>query len=137
MYRCAIVSQAERQQLQRIGDIVRMGHVERIDADKVVLAEGTISADTPTLYIDCTADGLQSRPSTAVFDGDRITLQSLRGCQQVFSAALIAHVEAAYPDDATRNDLCAPVPHPSTDLDWLTTTMAEHRNQIRWLGDTI
>jgi hypothetical protein len=27
------------------------------------------------------------------------------------------------------------VPHSNTDLDWITTTMAEHRNQIRWLED--
>lgn len=65
-----------------------------------------------------------------------ITLPSLRGCQPVFSAALTAHVEANYHDDAQRNDLCAPVPHPNTDLDWLTTTTAEHRNQIRWLDDS-
>lgn len=135
MYRCATVSRAELQQLQRISDIVRMGHVERIQAGQVVLANGAIPANGSTLYIDCTADGLERRPPATVFDRDRITLQSLRGCQQVFSAALIAHVEAAYHDDATRNELCAPVPHPSTDLDWLTTTMAEQRNQIRWLDD--
>ncbi|MGB6207601.1 NAD(P)-binding protein [Mycobacterium sp.] len=135
MYRCATVSQAELQQLQRISSIVRMGRVERIEAGTVVLADGSIPAERSTLYIDCTADGLQRRPPTPVFDGNRITLQSLRGCQQVFSAALTAHVEAAYHDDATRNDLCAPVPHPSTDLDWLTTTMAEQHNQIRWLDD--
>jgi hypothetical protein len=135
MYRCATVSQAELQQLQRIRDVVRLGHVERIEAAKVVLTDGTVPADRSTLYIDCSADGLERRQPTTVFDSDRITLQSLRGCQQVFSAALIAHVEAAYADDATRNDLCVPVPHPSTDLDWLTTTMAEHRNQIRWFGD--
>ncbi len=135
MYRCATVSHAELQQLQRIRDIVRMGRVDRIEPGKMVLADGAIPADSSALYIDCSADGLERRPPATVFDGNRITLQSLRGCQQVFSAALTAHVEAAYPDDATRNDLCAPVPHPSTDLDWLTTTMAEHRNQIRWLDD--
>jgi cation diffusion facilitator CzcD-associated flavoprotein CzcO len=135
MYRCAIVSQAELQQLQRIRDVVRLGHVERIEVGKVVLTDATIPADRSTLYIDCTADGLERRQPATVFDGDRITLQSLRGCQQVFSAALIAHIEAAYDDDATRNDLSVPVPHPSTDLDWLTTTMAEHRNQIRWFDD--
>lgn len=70
-----------------------------------------------------------------VFDGNRITLQSVRGCQQVFSAALTAHVEAAYHDDETRNDLCAPVPHPNTDVDWLAATMAEQRNQARWFED--
>jgi hypothetical protein len=135
MYRCAIVSQAELQQLQRIRDVVRMGHVDSIEVGKVVLSGGTIPADHSTLYIDCTADGLERRLPATVFHDDRITLQSVRGCQQVFSAALIAHVEAAYPDDSTRNDLCVPVPHPRTDLDWLTTTMAEHRNQIRWFDD--
>jgi len=53
----------------------------------------------------------------------------------VFSAGLIAHVEAAYHDDAARNQLCQPVPHPNTDLDWPTTTIAEQRNQISRLED--
>ncbi len=136
MYRCATVSKAELQQLQRIQDVVRMGRVERIGPGKVVLADGAIPADSSTLYIDCSADGLERRAPATVFDGNLITLQSLRGCQPVFSAALIAHVEAAYRDDAQRNDLCAPVPHPNTDLDWITTTMAEHHNQIRWLDDS-
>jgi hypothetical protein len=135
MYRCANVTRAELQQLQRIHDIVRMGRVKGIESGKIVLADGVIPADSSTLYIDCSADGLERRSPATVFDGDRITLQSLRGCQQVFSAALTAHVEAAYHDDAGRNDLCAPVPHPNTDLDWLTTTIGEQRNQIRWLED--
>jgi NAD(P)-binding Rossmann-like domain len=135
MYRCATVSRAELQQLQRISDIVRMGHVDRIEPGKVVLADGAIPANGSTLYIDCSADGLERRSPAIVFDDGRITLQSLRGCQQVFSAAMIAHVEAAYHDDARRNDLCTPVPHPNTDLDWLTTTIAEQRNQVRWLDD--
>ena len=41
----------------------------------------------------CTADGLAKREVVPVFGGDRITLQSLFMCQQVFSAAVIAHVE--------------------------------------------
>lgn len=136
MYRCATVSLAELQQLRRIGDVVRMGHVDRVEPGKILLTDGAITVEGSPLYIDCSADGLEQRPPAPVFDGNRITLQSLRACQQVFSAAFIAHVEAAYPDDATRNDLCAPVPHPNTDLDWLTATFAEHRNQIRWLEDT-
>ncbi|MGA7135845.1 MAG: NAD(P)-binding protein [Mycobacterium sp.] len=135
MYRCANVSQTELQQLQRIRDIVRMGHVDRIEPGKLVLADGAIPVDGSALYIDCSADGLERRPSATVFDGNRITLQSVRGCQQVFSAGLIAHIEAAYHDDAARNQLCQPVPHPNTDLDWLTTTIAEQRNQISWLED--
>jgi hypothetical protein len=135
MYRCANVTKTELEQLQRIRDVVRMGRVERIEPGKVVLADGGVTVDGSALYIDCSADGLEKRPPVPVFDGDWITLQSVRGCQQVFSSGLIAHVEAGYGDDTMRNRLCQPVPHPNTDLDWLTTTLAEQRNQISWLED--
>jgi hypothetical protein len=135
MYRCANVTTTELEQLQRIRDVVRMGHVQRIEAGKVVLDDGEVAVDGFALYVDCSADGLERRAPVSVFDGDRITLQSVRGCQQVFSSGLIAHAEAAYDDDATRNRLCQPVPHPNTDLDWLTTTLAEQRNQISWFED--
>jgi hypothetical protein len=135
MYRCATVTQAELEQLRGITDVVRMGHLLRVDADKMVLEGGAVPMDGCALYIDCTADGAEKRPATPIFGTGGITLQSVRGCQQVFSAALIAHVEAAYPDDATKNQLCAPLPHPDTDLDWLRVTLADYGNQLRWLDD--
>jgi hypothetical protein len=135
MYRCATVTQVELEQLRRITDVVRMGHLVRIDADKMVLDGGSVPADDSALYIDCTADGAEKRPATPIFDAGRITLQSVRGCQQIFSAALIAHVEAAYPDDTLKNQLCVPLPHPDTDLDWLRITLADFGNQLRWLDD--
>jgi hypothetical protein len=73
------VSQTELQQLQRIRDIVRMGHVDRIEPGKLVLADGAIPVDGSALYIDCSADGLERRPPATVFEGDRITLQAPRG----------------------------------------------------------
>src|SRR5262249_54467334 len=91
MYRCATVPPAELEQLRRITDVVRMGHLLRIDADKLVLDGGAVAMDDRALYIDCTADGAEKRPVTTIFDTGRITLQSVRGCQQVFSAALVAH----------------------------------------------
>jgi hypothetical protein len=87
------------------------------------------------LYVDCTADGAEKRPATPIFERDHITLQSVRGCQQIFSAALIAHVDTAYPDDATKNELCPPLPHPDTALDWLRVAQADYRNQLRFLDD--
>ena len=135
MYRCATVTQPELEQLRRITDVVRMGHLVRIDADKMFLDGGAVPADDGALYIDCTADGAEKRAATPIFDADRITLQSVRGCQQVFSAALIAHVEAAYPGDTLKNQLCVPLPHPDTDLDWLRITLADFGNQLRWLDD--
>lgn len=135
MYRCATVTRLELEQLRGISDIVRMGHLLRIDADNMVLDGGSVAMDDRTLYIDCTADGAEKRPATPIFDTGRITLQSVRGCQQVFSAALVAHVEAAYPDDTVKNQLCVPLPHPDTDLDWLRITLADFGNQLRWLDD--
>ncbi|MCV7151853.1 NAD(P)/FAD-dependent oxidoreductase [Mycolicibacterium pyrenivorans] len=139
MYHCAIVSLGELEQLRLIDDVVRMGHIDRVEPDRLVLDDGTIPVPAPSLYVDCTTPGLPRPPSVPVFDGDRITLQSVRGCQQVFSAAFIAHVEAAYGDpiqnDAVRNDLCEPIPHPDVPIDWLRILFSDNRAQIRWLKD--
>ncbi|WP_025737556.1 hypothetical protein [Mycobacterium genavense] len=135
MYRCATVTRAELDQLRRIGDVVRKGHLLAVEDDKMVLEGGDVTVDGRPLYIDCTADGAEKRPATPIFEPGRITLQSVRGCQQIFSASLIAHVEAAYPDDATRNRLCVPLPHPDTDLDWLRVARADYGNQLRWFDD--
>jgi hypothetical protein len=135
MYRCATVTQLELEQLRRITNVVRRGHLLGIDTDGMVLDGGVVAVHGPALYVDCTADGAEKRPATPIFEDGRITLQSVRGCQQIFSAALIAHVEAAYPDDAVRNRLCVPLPHPDTDLDWLRVALADYGNQLRWLDD--
>ncbi len=135
MYRCATVTRLELEQLRRITDVVRMGHLRAIEAGRMVLDGGTVAVSGDELYIDCTADGAEKRPPTPIFDSESITLQSVRGCQQIFSAALIAHVEAAYSDDAVKNELCVPLPHPDTDLDWLRLALADYSNQLSWFDD--
>ena len=131
MYRCATVSKAEIEQLQRIENVVRLGRVRRIRRDEILLDAGAIATDPQTLFVDCTADGLEKRPIVPVFSDSRITLQALRSCQQVFSAALIAHIEAAYEEEDRKNDLATPVPHPDTDVDFLRVTIANAQNQIK------
>ncbi len=135
MYRCATVSRKELAALRTIKDIVRLGRVQRIDAHEIVLDDGRIPTTAGTLHIDCTADGLARKPATPVFAGERMNLQSVRTCQQVFSAAFIGHVEAAYCDDETKNRLCSPVPHPDSDLDWLRDVIADGQNALRWSED--
>ncbi|SPM28784.1 NAD(P)-binding protein [Mycobacterium terramassiliense] len=135
MYRCATVTHAELEQLRRITDVVRMGHLLRVDGDGMVLEGGAVRTEVPALYVDCTADGAEKRPATPIFGPGHITLQSVRGCQQIFSAALIAHLETACPDDAAKNALCPPLPHPDSDLDWLRVARADYGNQLRWLDD--
>ena len=135
MYRCAILSQAELTELRRIEDVVRMGHVQAIEPGRVTLDDGTLDVDGSALYIDCSADGFAHREPTPIFTDDRISLQGVRTCQPAFSAAAIAHVEAAYPDDDTRNAFCGPVPYPREPADWLRMMLAFNRNQMQWFSD--
>jgi hypothetical protein len=135
MYRCAILSQAEMEQLRRIDDVVRMGHVQSIEPGRITLDGGTYDVDGSALFIDCTADGFAHREPTPVFDGVHISLQGVRTCQPAFSAAVIAHVEAAYSDDDTRNAFCGPVPYPREPIDWLRMMLAFNRNQLQWFAD--
>lgn len=134
MYHCAIVSVVELEQLRLITDVVRLGHLQRAERDRLVLRGGSVPTG-PSLFIDCTTEGLPRPPSVPVFDGDRMVLQSVRGCQQVFSAAFIAHVEAAYQHDDVRNELCVPIPHPDAPLDWLRILLSDNRAHLRWVQD--
>lgn len=135
MYRCAIVSLAELEQLRRIDTVVRMGHVQAIEPGRVTLDGGHLQTSGSALYIDCTAVGLGRGDVTEVFSDGRITLQTVRTCQPVFSAALIGHVESAYADDETRNVLCQPIPNPEVPLDWLRMMRTYNENQIRWFDE--
>ncbi|MGB1822408.1 MAG: NAD(P)/FAD-dependent oxidoreductase, partial [Acidimicrobiales bacterium] len=88
-----------------------------------------------TVHVDCTADGLANRPVRPIFEPNHLTLQTVRTCQQVFSAAFIAHVEATYDDDVTKNDICTVVPHPNDTSGWMRTTRDNALNSIRWNAD--
>ena len=135
MYRCAILSQAELEALRSIEDVVRMGHVLSLDPGRITLEGGVREVDGSVLYIDCSADGLAHREPATVFDGEHISLQTVRTCQPAFSASVIAHVETAYPDDETRNAFCAPVPYPREPIDWLRMSYAFNKNQLKWFSD--
>jgi hypothetical protein len=135
MYRCAIVSQGELRRLRLIEDVVRMGHVVALEPGRIVLDDGAIEVDPSALHVDCTGDGIGTREATPVFAADRITLQSVRTCQPTFSAAVTARIEAMDVDDATKNDYCRPVPHPTKPLDWITMTIEFNHNQLRWFDD--
>jgi hypothetical protein len=135
MYRCAILSQAEMEELRRIEDVVRMGHVQAIEPGRITLEGGVRDIEDSALYIDCSADGFAHIEPTTVFTDERIALQAVRTCQPAFSAAVIGHVEATYSDDETRNAYCNPVPYPSEPADWLRMMLAFNKNQLQWFTD--
>lgn len=133
-YKCATVDEEEFEQLKRVKNIVRLGRVMRIGPDSIELEKGTIPTDSKKLHVDCTADGLARREVRPIFDGYRLTLQSVATCQQVFSAALIGYVETRFKDDATKNDLCQVVAHPEYTKDWVRIQKLAADNTLKWLA---
>jgi hypothetical protein len=56
-------------------------------------------------------------------------------CQQVYSAAFIAHVEARFDDDETKNALTTPVPHPEHETDYIRNSAIQFRSEVLWWRD--
>jgi hypothetical protein len=107
-WRGPILSKTERATLGSIGDVVRMGRVRHVGANRIELDGGTIPTEPGHVHVDCTAAGLGCRPNRTVFERDRITPQLVQHGIAPFSAALIGWVEANRDNDMERNRLCPP-----------------------------
>ncbi len=132
MYHCAVVSRGELALLRQVGEIVRLGRLTSVAPDRLVLERGTVPAEADTLYVDCSACAIPVQAPRPVFAGDRINLQMVRVCQPLFSAAVIAWVEAHVADSAQQNQLCRPVPPPDVPRDWVTMWAATLANMGAW-----
>lgn len=135
IYRCATVSEAELTRLRSIGNVVRLGRVTHIAADRIDLTGGSIPTDRGQVHVDCSAAGLRPRPGRPVFADGQITLQQIRACQPVFSAAVAGYVEAARNDDAEKNRLCPANRYPVTAMDWIPVNWIAQRAEITWSTD--
>merc|ERR1712079_480845 len=91
-----------------------MGRVMKLDETQIILTHGVLPTSKNHVHIDCAADGLNTKPACPVFAGKNITLQTVFPCQQVFSAAFIAHVELKQMYENQKNELCDVIPNPQT-----------------------
>lgn len=132
-FRCATVTMDELDQLRRVSNIIRLGRVQRIESNQIVLDRGTVPTNSTVLHIDCAANGLQRRPVRPVFEDRRITIQPLVLCQPAFSAALTASIEIRSSNDVKRNQLSEPVPYPNTMSDYFEALVIWNQNIIRCL----
>ena len=135
MYHGATISQQELTQLRRIKQVLRKGRVTHLDKTLITLEQGSHKTPENTLFIDCSASALGELKPLPVFSDEKITLQTIRIIQPVFSASLIAHIEAAYQNDQQKNALSQIVPLPNKATDWLTVNAAFMRNQYIWSQD--
>ena len=135
MFKGAITSPSERESLRRIERVVRLGHIVHLGTEEIALEHGSIGTDAAQIHVDCTADGLPVRPVRPVFEPGRITIQTVTGGLVPFNAALVAFLETTRDDDAERNRLCPPNPNPSTALDYVSTMLAFHTAEAKWLNE--
>ena len=135
MYRGTMLSAGELDALREIGDVVRLGRVRRIEADRIMLDRGDAPTTKNTVHVDCTALGLNNGPAAPIFHPGRIVLQQVRHLSPCFNAALAGFVEAHRDDDQEKNRLCPPNPYPSSVQDWPRLMSRTWRTEGRWLSE--
>lgn len=133
IYRGTVLSANELDHLRRIEDVIRLGHVRRVEPDRLVLERGEATTAPDTLHVDCTARGLAKAPAVPIFQPGRIVLQQVRHNSPCFNAALIAFIEAHRDEDADRNRLCPPNPYAGRTGDWPRMMSRTWRTEGRWL----
>lgn len=119
MFRGAILNAAECEALAQIERVVRLGRVQSLGADRIVLEEGEIPTEHGHVHVDCTACGYHKQPVRPIFEPDRIVIQSLIGGVQTYYAALLGFIESTGRDDDEKNRLCPPVAQLDEPLDWI------------------
>ncbi len=137
MFHYATISQGEVDQLRRICNVIREGRVSRIDGNGLEMENGArIAASLETLYVDCTASAVDFRSGTRpVFDGDRITIQTLFSPLVTLSASITGYVEAHYEDAAQKNRLCEPNILADTPAQWMRSFAGNLQRQHEWSRD--
>ena len=138
-WKCATVNPKEITQLRSIQNVIKMGRVKKITQREVILEKGEVKYEGKPLFVNCSADGLSRRPVVPIFQGKKITLQSIFFCQQVFSAACIGRLELTKYSEKRRNEL-VPIPHPQLKEDWpdifnstVKNLLLLHRFFLMWM----
>jgi hypothetical protein len=134
--RGATASLGEVEELRRIENVVRLGHVERIDANAITLDQGWIPTTPDHVHVHCASSGLSDNPPKPIFGDDEITLQPITRVSITLSAALSGFVEASGRAISEKNRLCRPNPWPHTPFDWTRHLLTGMKNELEWEGAT-
>jgi hypothetical protein len=127
-YRGALISEAELGLLRRIENVVRLGHVRKIERHQIVLDEGCVPTSETTLHVHCAAAGLARPALRPIFEPGRVTVQPLFQGFACFQFAMLGVVEATVDGDAEKNRLCPPIHYWDADTDYLSTFLASLTN---------
>jgi hypothetical protein len=99
----------------------------------MAMGGGDVAVPAGALFVDCTAEGLQSPPPRPIFEEGRITMQGIREGSPSFNSALIGYLEATRGDDLVGvNHLAPPNPAPSMASHWIRQRHIGMTAQMRW-----
>lgn len=129
MFRGAVISDAELELLRGIEDVVRLGHVRRIERDEIVLDEGRVPTSAGTVHVHCSARGLSRPPLRPIFEPGRVTIQPFLWGFACYQFAMLGMVEATVESDAEKNRLCPPINYWETNTDYLSAFLATLANE--------
>jgi hypothetical protein len=137
MFRGATTTVAEVELLRKITNVIRLGHVIRIERGALVMEHGTVPTEDDCLYVDCTARGIPDRSPVPIFDQQRITLQYvIYGGLPTYSAAIAAFIELVCDGDDRKNAICSPLPVTGGLSDIPRNLMTDLRVRAEWFGDS-
>jgi hypothetical protein len=123
---------AELNGLRRIENVIRLGHVRRIERDQIVLEQGSIPTTRGHLHVHCAAPGLPRVLPRPIFTDDTITLQCITRQHPTLSAALTGFVETTDRSSAEKNRLLPPNPYSDTPFDFLRAVLMGMNTQAQW-----
>jgi hypothetical protein len=128
MARTPTLAEWELDRLRSIENVVRLGHIRRVDRGHITLDEGTVTTAPDAVVVHCAAAGLKQPPQVPIWGRDAITLLPVRAGFPCFGAALAGYVEATRDDDADKNRLCPPSPYPNSMVEWARMNVTGMRN---------
>jgi len=132
MLKGATASLGELGELRRIGNVVRLGHVERIQRDTITLQQGSIPTSPGHLHVHCASAGLSDHPPKPIFADGNILLQPVTRVSLSLSAGLIGFLEASGRSTAEKNRLCRPNAWTHTPFDWTRHLLTGMRTEMEW-----
>ena len=132
MMRGGTASVWEVDQLRRVENVVRLGHVERIERDRIVLEEGSIPTTPDHLHVHCASSGLSDNPPRPIFTDDTITLQLVTRVGLTLSGGLQGFLESTGRTTEQKNRLCPPTVMPHTPFDYMRVVLAGVTTEMGW-----
>jgi hypothetical protein len=136
-----IASELEVDLVRRVEDVIRLGHVQRIERDEIVLEHGRVPADAGTVHVHCAARGLPRPPLRPIFEKERVTVQPFMWGFACYQFALLGVIEALVDSIEEKNRLCPAVNYWDKNEDYLaaflatmsfTTASAAHPKLHEW-----